>query len=55
MDNSLKMVIGMSLAYITSFAGLLLAYFSYKKHHKPRKKEEEPGQPEISGKEAGDE
>lgn len=34
MDNSLKMVIGMSLAYITSFAGLLLAYFSYKKHKK---------------------
>lgn len=38
MDNGLKMVIGMSLAYVTSFAGLLLAYFSYKKHHK--KKEE---------------
>jgi predicted histidine transporter YuiF (NhaC family) len=38
MDNGLKMVIGMSLAYITSFAGLLLAFFSYKKHHK---KEEE--------------
>lgn len=38
MDNSLKMVIGMSLAYITSFAGLLLAYFSYKKHK--RNKEE---------------
>ena len=34
MDNGLKMVIGMSLAYITSFAGLLLAYFSYKKHRK---------------------
>lgn len=34
MDNGLKMVIGMSLAYVTSFAGLLLAYFSYKKHHK---------------------
>ena len=33
MDMSLKMVIGMSLAYVTSFAGLLLAYFSYKKHH----------------------
>lgn len=38
MDSSLKMVIGMSLAYVTSFAGLLLAYFSYKKHH--GKKEE---------------
>ena len=32
-----KMVIGMSLAYITSFAGLLLAYFSYRKHHKKKK------------------
>ena len=39
MDNSLKMVIGMSLAYITSFAGLLLAYFSYKKYHKNKKEE----------------
>jgi hypothetical protein len=34
MEDSLKMVIGMSLAYVTSFAGLLLAYFSYKKHKK---------------------
>jgi hypothetical protein len=34
MGNELKMVIGMSLAYVTSFAGLLLAYFSYKKHHR---------------------
>lgn len=39
MDNGLKMVIGMSLAYITSFAGLLLAYFSYKKHRKKRRDE----------------
>jgi hypothetical protein len=31
------MVIGMSLAYVTSFAGLLLAYYSYKKHRKTRK------------------
>ena len=37
MENSLKMVIGMSLAYVTSFAGLLLAYFSYKKHRKQDK------------------
>jgi predicted histidine transporter YuiF (NhaC family) len=36
MDNGLKMVIGMSLAYVTSFAGLLLAYFTYKKHHKKK-------------------
>jgi hypothetical protein len=38
MEKGLEMVIGMSFAYIISFAGLLLAYFSYKKHHK--KKEE---------------
>jgi len=34
--NELKMVIGMSLAYVTSFAGLLLAYYSYRKHHRNR-------------------
>jgi|WetSurMetagenome_2_1015567.scaffolds.fasta_scaffold203196_2 hypothetical protein len=34
MGNELKMVIGMSLAYVTSFAGLLLAYYSYRKHHR---------------------
>jgi len=33
-SNELKMVIGMSLAYVTSFAGLLLAYYSYRKHHR---------------------
>lgn len=36
MGNELKMVIGMSLAYVTSFAGLLLAYYSYRKHHRNR-------------------
>jgi hypothetical protein len=36
MNEGLKMVIGMSLAYVTSFAGLLLAYFSYKKHQKKK-------------------
>lgn len=41
MENGLKMVIGMSLAYVTSFAGLILAYVSYKKHHrKPNDPEE---------------
>jgi len=30
----LKLVIGMSLAYVTSFAGLVLAYYSYRKHHR---------------------
>jgi hypothetical protein len=34
MGNGLKMVIGMSLAYVTSFAGLLLAYYSYRKHRR---------------------
>jgi hypothetical protein len=33
-SNELKMVIGMSLAYVTSFAGLLLAYRSWRKHHR---------------------
>jgi hypothetical protein len=32
--TQLKLVIGMSLAYVTSFAGLVLAYYSYRKHHK---------------------
>ncbi len=36
MGTQLKMVIGMSLAYVTSFAGLVLAYYSYRKHHKDR-------------------
>ena len=36
MENGLKMVIGMSLAYVTSFAGLILAYYSYKKHKKEK-------------------
>jgi hypothetical protein len=34
--NQLKLVIGMSLAYVTSFAGLVLAYYSYKKHHRDK-------------------
>ncbi len=34
MGNELKMVIGMSLAYVTSFAGLVLAYYSYRKHRR---------------------
>ncbi len=44
MDDGLKMVIGMALAYVTSFAGLLLAYFSYKKHMKNKKEGQEEGQ-----------
>jgi hypothetical protein len=34
MGNELKMVLGMSLAYVTSFAGLVLAWRSWKKHHR---------------------
>lgn len=41
MGNELKMVIGMSLAYVTSFAGLLLAYYSYKKHHRSKETEKQ--------------
>jgi hypothetical protein len=37
MNEGLKMVIGMSLAYVTSFAGLILAWYSYKKHRRDRK------------------
>lgn len=33
MQNELKMVIGMSLAYVTSFAGLLLAWRAWRRHH----------------------
>jgi hypothetical protein len=33
LGNELKMVIGMTLAYVTSFAGLILAWRSYRKHH----------------------
>ncbi len=32
MNEGLKMVIGMSLAYFLSFLGLVLAWISYKKH-----------------------
>jgi hypothetical protein len=34
MDKGLAMVIGMSIAYIASFLGLVLAWYSYRKHHK---------------------
>ncbi len=43
MNEGLKMVIGMTLAYVTSFAGLLLAYFSYKKHHKKQQDKKRRG------------
>lgn len=34
MDKGLAMVIGMSIAYIASFLGLILAWKSYKEHNK---------------------
>jgi len=36
MNEGLKMVIGMSLAYVTSFAGLILAWYAYRKHKRNR-------------------
>jgi hypothetical protein len=32
MDRALATVIGMSLAYVASLAGLLLAWWSYRRH-----------------------
>lgn len=37
MNQGLAVVIGMSIAYLFSFLGLLLAYFSYKKKQKQKK------------------
>jgi hypothetical protein len=34
MDQGFAVVIGMSIAYLFSFLGLLLAYFSYKNKQK---------------------
>jgi len=36
MDKGLAMVIGMSIAYLASFAGLVLAWHSYRKHQKEK-------------------
>jgi hypothetical protein len=37
MNKGLAMVIGMSIAYFASFLGLILAWRSYRKHHKKEK------------------
>lgn len=37
MDKGFAMVIGMSIAYIASLLGLILAWYSYHKHHKGEK------------------
>lgn len=34
MDKGLAMVIGMTIAYVASFLGLILAWRSYRKHQK---------------------
>ena len=36
MSQALATVIGMSIAYVASFAGLLLAWVSYRKRHPKR-------------------
>ncbi len=33
MDKGFAMVIGMTIAYLASFLGLVLAWYSYRKHH----------------------
>lgn len=40
MTEALAMVVGMSIAYLASFLGLVLAWYSYRKHH-PKKRERE--------------
>jgi hypothetical protein len=37
MDRGLTMVIGMTVAYLASFIGLLLAWRAYRKHMRPEK------------------
>ena len=37
MDKGLATVIGMSIAYVASFLGLALAWYSYNKHKKEKK------------------
>ncbi len=36
MDKGLAVVIGMSIAYIASFLGMALAWYSYNKHKKEK-------------------
>ncbi len=38
MDKGLAMVIGMTIAYLASFLGLILAWYAYRKHHKKENK-----------------
>ena len=34
MDSGLGIVIGMSIAYLASFFGMILAWYSYRRHQK---------------------
>jgi hypothetical protein len=46
MNEGMKMLLGMSLAYVTSFAGLILAWYAYRRRTRGRS---------GRGKEGGDE
>lgn len=41
MDRGLVTLIGMSIAYVASFAGLAFAYWGWKKHLQPEAREED--------------
>lgn len=41
MDRGLVTLIGMSIAYLASFAGLAFAYWGWKKHLRPEAPDEE--------------
>jgi len=41
MNKGLAMVIGMTIAYFASFLGLVLAWYTYHKHHSGKKEGEE--------------
>lgn len=41
MDKALATVIGMSIAYLASFAGLGLAWWSWRKRHAGRERDED--------------
>jgi H+/gluconate symporter-like permease len=43
MDQGLAVVIGMSVAYIASFAGMLFAYLSYRKRKKQSEHKNDKG------------
>lgn len=39
MNQGLATAIGMTIAYFVSFLGLALAWWSYRKHHRPNEEE----------------